>query len=94
MSFHSQDENFGNQTLEDSSEYERMIQMTFSSEEDGYEFFNSFTRHKGFSVRKGKVRRSSNGGDITCRHFFCFKQGTRQPMFLKNMANKKRGHEH
>ncbi|CAL4992857.1 unnamed protein product [Urochloa decumbens] len=44
------------QTLEELAEYEYIIERTFHSEDQGYEFFNAFARNKGFSLRKGKAK--------------------------------------
>ncbi|KAF8689918.1 hypothetical protein HU200_041551 [Digitaria exilis] len=77
------------QTLEELAEYESIVERTFCSEEDGYEFFNAFARNKGFSLRRGKVRHAANNDEITCRQYVCAKEGARQPKFL-NMKNMKR----
>ncbi|CAN6270269.1 unnamed protein product, partial [Urochloa humidicola] len=65
MSAHSQ-------TLEELAEYEYIIERTFHSEDEGYEFFNAFARNKGFSLRKGntrkeKIRPTANKDGIKCR---------------------------
>ncbi|KAG8646861.1 homeobox protein engrailed-like SMOX-2 [Manihot esculenta] len=55
----------------------------FSSEGEAYEFYSRYAKGIGFIVRKGKVRRSSNG-DIRERFFFCSREGFRS----KKQANK------
>ena len=35
------------QTLEELAEYEYIVEKTFLSEDNGYEFFNAFARNKG-----------------------------------------------
>ena len=39
------------QTLEELAEYEYIVEKTFLSEDNGYEFFNAFARNKGFRGR-------------------------------------------
>lgn len=77
------------QTLEELAEYEYIIQRNFHSEDEGYEFFNAFARNKGFSLRKGKVKRAANKVDTIWRQYVCSKEGVRQPKFL-NIKNMKR----
>jgi len=77
------------QTLEELAEYEYIVEKTFLSEDNGYEFFNAFARNKGFSLRKGKVTRAPNKDDISSRQYLCSKAGARQPKFLI-MKDKKR----
>ncbi|CAN6181023.1 unnamed protein product [Urochloa humidicola] len=77
------------QTLEELAEYEYIIERTFHSEDEGYEFFNAFARNKGFSLRKGKARHAANKDEIKCRQYVCFKEGARQPKLL-NRPNMKR----
>uniref|UniRef100_A0A2C9V7G9 Protein FAR1-RELATED SEQUENCE n=1 Tax=Manihot esculenta TaxID=3983 RepID=A0A2C9V7G9_MANES len=57
--------------------------MVFSSDGEVYEFYKKYSKRIGFTVRKGKVHRSSNG-DIRERFFFCSREGFRS----KKQANK------
>ncbi|XVE54809.1 hypothetical protein DITRI_Ditri03aG0112300 [Diplodiscus trichospermus] len=50
--------------------------MEFSSEEDAYKFYKEYAKAIGFSVRKGKYERSSNG-TIRKRSFLCSCEGFR-----------------
>jgi len=77
-------------TLEELSEYEYIIQKNFSSEDEGYEFFNAFARNKGFSLRKGKVHRAANKVDTIWRQYVCSKEGVRQPSKLLNIKKYKK----
>lgn len=77
-------------TLEEIAEYEYIIQRTFHSEDEGYEFFNAFARNKGFSLRRGKVIHGANKDEITCRQYVCSKEGSRQPKYLNREAMKRR----
>lgn len=78
------------QTLEELAEYDYVVERTFCSEEDGYEFFNAFARNKGFSLRRGKVRHAANNNEITSRQYVCSKEGARQPKFLNTKTMKRR----
>lgn len=50
--------------------------MVFSSEEEAHMFYTTYAKGIGFSVRKAKVRRLSNGA-IRKRFFVCSRQGFR-----------------
>ncbi|OMO96662.1 hypothetical protein CCACVL1_04842 [Corchorus capsularis] len=52
------------------------LDMEFSSEEEAYKFYKDYAKAIGFSVRKGKYQRSSNGS-IRKRNFLCSKEGFR-----------------
>ena len=52
------------------------IGMTFSSEEEAFQFYKKYGMEKGFKVRKGKVQRSADGS-ISKRDFYCSKEGHR-----------------
>ncbi|OAY73917.1 hypothetical protein ACMD2_01258 [Ananas comosus] len=45
-------------------EYEDIIQKTFSSENEGNDFFNKYARQKGFIVRKDNVKRHPETGMV------------------------------
>ncbi|TVU21177.1 hypothetical protein EJB05_30801, partial [Eragrostis curvula] len=42
--------------LEQQEEYNTVVNKTFGTEEEFYEFYSSYAKAKGFSVRRGKVR--------------------------------------
>ena len=44
--------------------FEDIILMTFSSEEQGYQFFNTYAKYHGFSIRKNKVLHDSKSNVI------------------------------
>lgn len=58
-------------------EYWKIVQMTFESEEDSYNFYNAYAKKKGFSVRKDIVRHEKKIGEIFYRRFVCSKEGIR-----------------
>ncbi|KAI3935568.1 hypothetical protein MKW92_039847 [Papaver armeniacum] len=51
----------GDYTIHDPSDDVPKLGMTFESDDKLFEFYNEYTRRKGFSVRKGHVKRSSDG---------------------------------
>lgn len=59
------------------SQLEPKVGMLFNSEEQAYEFYNSYAKRKGFSVRKGHLSRRKDGS-IRDRHYLCSNEGTRQ----------------
>ncbi|CAL4937464.1 unnamed protein product [Urochloa decumbens] len=64
-------------SLEDIEEYNIVANQTFKREEDFYEFYNSYAKNKGFSIRKDKVRR--NGRDeVILRSYVCSCEGYRE----------------
>lgn len=79
-------------SLEELAEYESIIRKTFVSEDAGYEFFNAFAKNKGFSLRKGNIKKTGKSDEVTSRQFVCSKQGVRQPKFLirENMKRRPR----
>lgn len=58
-------------------EYEDIIQKTFSSENEGNDFFNKYARQKGFIVRKDNVKRHPETGMVVYRRFVCSRAGLR-----------------
>ncbi|KAI0505078.1 hypothetical protein KFK09_016035 [Dendrobium nobile] len=62
---------------EGNSQFEPKVGMLFNSEEHAYEFYNSYAKRKGFSVRKGHLSRRKDGS-IRDRHYLCSNEGTRQ----------------
>ncbi|KAJ3703813.1 hypothetical protein LUZ61_007518 [Rhynchospora tenuis] len=54
-----------------------IVGMMFYSEEEAYNFYNSYARKRGFSVRKGHLSRRKDGS-VQCRHYMCSNEGKRQ----------------
>ncbi|XP_072968994.1 protein FAR1-RELATED SEQUENCE 5-like [Typha angustifolia] len=61
----------------DKSLMEPKIGMVFYSEDQAYNFYNSYAKRKGFSVRKDHLSRRKDGS-IRYRHYLCSNEGTRQ----------------
>lgn len=74
------------QTLEELEEYEYIVERTFHSEDEGYEFFNAFARNKGFSGR-GRLHTQQTK---MSRQYVCSKEGAGQPKFLNRETMKRR----
>ncbi|CAL5370909.1 unnamed protein product [Camellia sinensis] len=52
------------------------VRMTFDTEQEVYDFYNSYGGRLGFSIRRGYVNKSKEG-QITSRQFVCNKEGFR-----------------
>ena len=74
-------------SIEEIEEYYMVVSQTFTSEEQGFEFYNRYAKAKGFSVRKANVK--NKGGIRIQRLYMCSKEGYRS---LKNFerSNRKR----
>jgi hypothetical protein len=58
-------------SLEEIEEYHFVVNQTYKSEDEAYEFYNSYAKAKGFSIRKGKVRRSIDNDEVIWRELLC-----------------------
>jgi hypothetical protein len=58
-------------SLEEIEEYHFAANQTFRSEDEAYEFYNDYAKAKGFSIRKGKVRRSIDTDEVIWRELLC-----------------------
>ncbi|CAL5329126.1 unnamed protein product [Camellia sinensis] len=52
------------------------VRMTFDTEQEAYDFYNTYGGRLGFSIRRGYVNKSKEG-QITSRQFVCNKEGFR-----------------
>ncbi|KAJ4765342.1 FAR1-related sequence 10 [Rhynchospora pubera] len=73
-------------------EYDRIINMTFSSETEAFKFFNAYAKRKGFSVRKSIIKRDKTNGAIKFRRFYCSRHGFREKKHI-DKPNRKRQHK-
>ncbi|KAL6885488.1 hypothetical protein ACP4OV_010267 [Aristida adscensionis] len=69
-------------------EFWKIVQMTFGSEDECYNFYNKYARDKGFSIRKDIVRRERKVGDVFFRRYVCSKEGCRDAE-LSDIKNRK-----
>lgn len=63
--------------------YWKMMEMTFVSEAAAYDFYNSYAREHGFTIRKSKTK-SSKGPlrEVRRRWFVCSREGKLQSKLL------------
>ncbi|XP_028072916.1 protein FAR1-RELATED SEQUENCE 5-like [Camellia sinensis] len=52
------------------------VRMTFDTEQEAYDFYNTYGGRLGFSIRRGYVNKGKDG-QITSRQFVCNKEGFR-----------------
>ncbi|XP_073360877.1 protein FAR1-RELATED SEQUENCE 5-like isoform X2 [Aegilops tauschii subsp. strangulata] len=68
-----------------------IIQMTFTSHEAAYDFYNSYARDNGFSIRKNRVRYSKTEScHMRYRRFVCSRQGKRDNRLLTEEGHSRR----
>ncbi|XP_073356524.1 protein FAR1-RELATED SEQUENCE 5-like isoform X3 [Aegilops tauschii subsp. strangulata] len=69
----------------------QIIQMTFTSHEPAYDFYNSYARDNGFSIRKNRVRYSkTESRHMRYRRFVCSRQGKRDSRLLIKEGHSRR----
>ncbi|PNT61018.1 hypothetical protein BRADI_5g09126v3, partial [Brachypodium distachyon] len=71
-------------------EYLDIVERTFGSEDDGFEFYNSYALEKGFSVRKSYVEWDEANEEIILRKFVCSRKGSREEKHMKREDRKRR----
>jgi zinc finger SWIM domain-containing protein 3 len=54
-------------TEESKKEYRDIVKKTFTSEDDGYQFYNRYALEKGFSVRRNYVEWDGANKEIVLR---------------------------
>ena len=69
-------------SLEEIEEYNYVANQTFNTEEDFFEFYNVYAFHKGFSVRKDKVRYKPSTKEVTWKRVVCSFEGYRSEKHL------------
>jgi len=57
--------------LEAIEEYHFVANQIFRSENEAYNFYNSYAKEKGFSVRKDRVRRKTGTDEVIWRRYVC-----------------------
>ena len=68
--------------LEEIEEYKYVANQNFNTEEDFFEFYNAYAFHKGFSVRKDKVRYKPSTKEVTWERVVCSFEGYRSEKHL------------
>ncbi|KAK1680813.1 hypothetical protein QYE76_041661 [Lolium multiflorum] len=67
----------------DCKEYHEIVIKTFVSEEDGFNFYNSYALEKGFSMRRSYVEWDEANKKIILRKFVCSREGCREEKHMK-----------
>ena len=69
----------------------QIMEMTFTSHDAAYDFYNSYARDNGFSIRKNKVRYSkTESRHMRYRRFVCSRQGKRDSKLLTEEGHSRR----
>ncbi|XP_012700767.1 protein FAR1-RELATED SEQUENCE 5 [Setaria italica] len=76
-------------SLEETKEYKCIVDQTFTREEDFYEFYNDYAYHKGFSIRKGRVRYKTGTQEVIWRRLMCSCEGYRSVKYFERMDQKR-----
>uniref|UniRef100_K3ZNJ8 SWIM-type domain-containing protein n=1 Tax=Setaria italica TaxID=4555 RepID=K3ZNJ8_SETIT len=76
-------------SLEETKEYKCIVDQTFMREEDFYEFYNDYAYHKGFSIRKGRVRYKTGTKEVIWRRLMCSCEGYRSVKYFERMDQKR-----
>lgn len=71
-------------------EYSDIVSKTFGSEEEGFRFYNSYAKDKGFSVRRSYVEWDNGKNEIILRKFVCSCQGFREEKELNREIRKRK----
>jgi hypothetical protein len=56
-------------SMDEISEYERVVSHTCGSEQEFYKFYNSYARDKGFSTRKSNKRHKLDSNEVIWRRY-------------------------
>nr|TKW16441.1 hypothetical protein SEVIR_5G300000v2 [Setaria viridis] len=76
-------------SLEETKEYKCIVDQTFTREEDFYEFYNDYAYHKGFNIRKGRVRYKTGTKEVIWRRLMCSCEGYRSVKYFERMDKKR-----
>jgi hypothetical protein len=71
------------------SEFERVVSHTCLSDKEFFEFYNSYAREKGFSIRKDKPRWKPGTKELVWRKFCCSREGYRRTKWLEKKDQKR-----
>jgi hypothetical protein len=69
-------------SLEEIEEYHFVANQTFKTEDEAYVFYNDYAKAKGFSIRKGKVRRNLDTDEVIWRELLCSCEGCRDVQYF------------
>jgi hypothetical protein len=69
-------------------EYDQIVNTTFSSENEGFEFYKSYALNKGFGVRRGSSKKDKGNNQVWLRTTVCCQQGFRELWHMKKKIRK------
>ncbi|XP_073367556.1 protein FAR1-RELATED SEQUENCE 5-like [Aegilops tauschii subsp. strangulata] len=85
------DDQENNSKLSNEDYISQIMEMTFTSHDAAYNFYNSYARDNGFSIRKNKVRYSKmESRHMRYRRFVCSRQGKRDNKLLTEEGHSRR----
>ena len=76
--------------LESLLEYNEIVRKMFTNEDDRFQFYNTYTLGKGFSVRESYVEWNSEHTELTLWRYVCSRQGYREEKYVKKEIKKQR----
>jgi zinc finger SWIM domain-containing protein 3 len=56
-------------------EYDEIVRKMFGNEEEGFQFYNSYAKEKGFSVRRSYCEWDNGHNEMTLWKFVCSREG-------------------
>jgi len=71
-------------------EYDQIVNTTFSSENEGLEFYKSYALKKGFGIRRGYFEKDKANNQVCLRNFVCCQQGFREQQHMKKKIKKRK----
>jgi hypothetical protein len=71
-------------------EYDDIVKTTFSSENEGFEFYKSYALKKGFGVRRGNSKKDKGNNQVWLRTIVCCQQGFWELQHMKKKKKKKK----
>ncbi|WVZ84608.1 hypothetical protein U9M48_031629 [Paspalum notatum var. saurae] len=71
-------------------EYYDIVSKVFSSEEEGFQFYNRYALEKGFSVHKAYVEWDKGNEEICLRSLVCSREGFREAKYMNREERKRK----
>lgn len=75
--------------MEDNEEHDMVVNETFSSEEEGYKYYNAYAKSKGFGVRKEELTKKPGTNIAFRRLYVCSKEGYRARKHFEKTKRKR-----
>jgi zinc finger SWIM domain-containing protein 3 len=71
-------------------EYNEIVRKMFGNEEEGFQFYNNYTKEKGFNVRRSYCEWDNGHNEMTHRKFVCSHERFREEKELKREIKKRK----